>query len=85
MARPRNLLAGRRYDLGATKSNKVAPLWVHAGVAGGGILLGYVTYPYANTPVGMTLMGAAGSIAAVGILLIVYDLVRNESIVETVS
>lgn len=84
--RPRNLLAGRRYDLGAAKSAKIAPTWVHLGVAGAGVALGYIAYPYAQTtPLGMTLMGAAGSIAAVGLLLLVYDLVRQESIVETVT
>lgn len=85
MARPRNLLMGRKYDLGAAKKDQIAPLWVHLGVAGGGVLLGYVSYPYSQTPFGATLMGAAGSIAAVGILLLVYDLLRNKNVIETTA
>lgn len=89
MAKAKNMmLAGPRYKLGAVgpKTQKIAPAWVHLGVAGSGILLGYVTYPYVQgSPLAMTLMGAAGSIAAVGILLLVYDFVREKSIVETMA
>ena len=80
------MLAGQRYKLGAAApASKIAPYWIHLGVVGGGIALGYIAYPYAQQPLGMTLMGAAGSIAAVGLLLIVYDLVREKSIVETMA
>lgn len=58
----------------------IAPTWVHLGVVGGGVALGYVTYPYWQQPLGMTLMGAAGTITAVGILLLVYDLVRDKNL-----
>jgi hypothetical protein len=90
MAKPRNLLAGRKYDLGAAKKGVGAPKksvggsfghiehpWMHVGIIGGGIALGYVTYPYWQQPLGMTLMGAAGSITAVGILLLVFDLFHD--------
>jgi hypothetical protein len=78
--RPRNILSGRRYDLGASASKRIAPAWVHLGVAGAGVALGYIAFPYNQTPMGMTLMGAAGSIAAVGLLLLVYDAVKDERI-----
>lgn len=81
MAKPRNILAGRQYGLGAS-SKKIAPTWVHVGVAGAGVALGYIAFPYNQTPMGMTLMGAAGSIAAVGLLLLVYDLVKDESLLQ---
>lgn len=84
-AKPRNVLAGRRYDLGAVSSKRIAPTWVHLGVLGGGLALGYFSYPYNQMPLGMTLMGAAGSIAAVGLLLLVYDLARNENVLDTVG
>jgi hypothetical protein len=85
MAKARNMLAGQRYNLGASAPKAIAPYWVHLGVVGSGIALGYIAYPYAQQPLGMTLMGAAGSIAAVGILLLVYDLVREKSLVETMA
>jgi hypothetical protein len=81
-SRPRNILAGRRYDLGATSRDRIAPTWVHLGVTGAGVALGLIAYPYHQMPMGMLLMGAAGSIVAVGMLLLVYDLVRDERIMQ---
>lgn len=83
MKKPRNMLAGQKYVL--AEPRPIAPAWVHLGVVGSGIAMGYLTYPYAQQPLGMTLMGAAGSIAAVGILLLVYDLVKQKSVMEIVS
>lgn len=82
-AKSRGMLVGR-YGLGdmALKSNGRINPWVHVGVAGAGLALGYVSYPYHQQPIGMTLMGAAGSIMAVGLLLLAYDLFRNKGIVQ---
>lgn len=81
-ARSKGMLAGH-YGLGdmATKNGRINP-WVHVGVAGAGLVLGYVSFPYAQQPLGMTLMGAAGSIMAVGLLLLAYDVFRNKGIVQ---
>ena len=85
MKKPRNILSGRCYDLGASASKRIAPPWVHAGVLGGGLALGYISYPYAQTPMGMTLMGAAGSVVAAGLLLLVYDLARDENLITVAN
>jgi hypothetical protein len=78
----RGMLAGH-YGLGemALKRTGINP-WVHVGVAGAGLALGYVSYPYSQQPLGMTLMGAAGSIMAVGLLLLVYDVFHDKGIVQ---
>lgn len=82
----RNMLSGHKFKFGmgqaAVKTNKINPTWVHLGVIGSGVVLGYVAYPYAQQPLGMTIMGAAGSVVAVGLLLLVYDLVREKSVLE---
>lgn len=72
------------YGLGAMslKTNGRISPWVHVGVMGAGVALGYISYPYAQQPLGMMLMGASGSIIAVGMLLLAYDLFRNKSIVQ---
>lgn len=80
--KPKGMLAGH-YGLGdmAAKNGRINP-WVHVGVAGAGLALGYISYPYAQQPFGMTLMGAAGSILAVGLLLLAYDVFRDKGIVQ---
>jgi len=85
MSKPkvRGMLAGR-YGLGemaALKNGSINP-WIHVGVAGAGLALGYISFPYSQQPLGMTLMGAAGSIMAVGLLLLAYDVFRNKGIVQ---
>jgi hypothetical protein len=72
------------YGLGdmAIKTNGRISPWVHIGVAGAGVALGYISYPYAQQPMGMILMGASGSIVAVGLLLLAYDYFRNKSILQ---
>lgn len=78
----KNMLYGS-YSLGdIANKNRIAPLWVHLGVVGGGLALGYVAYPYQQSPLGSTLLGAAGSVAAVGLLLLVYDALRDKNIVQ---
>jgi hypothetical protein len=81
--RPKGLLTGS-YGLGemAKKGATGVVPWVHLGVAGAGAILGYLAYPYHQQPLGMTVMGAAGSIMAVGLLLLVYDLFRDKSILQ---
>jgi len=81
--RPQGMLTGH-YGLGAMAiqtNGRISP-WVHAGVIGAGVVLGYVSYPYAQQPLGMMIMGASGSIIAVGLLLLAYDFFRDKSIVQ---
>lgn len=86
MAKPakvKGMLTGH-YGLGdmSIKTNGKLSPWVHLGVAGAGVALGYISYPYHEQPLGMMLMGASGSILAVGLLLLAYDLFRNKSILQ---
>ncbi len=81
--KPRGMLQGH-YGLGEMSiktEGRISP-WVHLGVAGAGVALGYVSYPYYQQPLGMILMGASGSIVAVGLLLLAYDYFRDKSIVQ---
>lgn len=81
--KPKGMLVGH-YGLGAMAiktDNRISP-WVHAGVIGAGIALGYISYPYYQQPLGMMIMGASGSIIAVGLLLLAYDYFQNKSIVQ---
>lgn len=83
--RPKGLLSGH-YGLGEmAKKNSGNIPWIHLGVVGAGAVLGYVSYPYHQQPLGMTLMGAAGSIMAVGLLLLFYDLFREKSIIQVAA
>lgn len=82
--RPKNLLSGR-YGLGEMAKKKDSIPWIHLGVAGAGAALGYISYPYHQQPLGMTLMGAAGSIMAVGLLLLFYDLVHDKNIIQVTA
>lgn len=67
-------------DMALKTGNRISP-WVHIGVAGAGMVLGYVSYPYAQLPMGMILMGASGSIVGVALLLLTYDYFRDKAIV----
>lgn len=87
MLESRNVLG---YDLVMKKSlikkntlglrSKVNPLYIHLGVLGGGIALGYITFPYRENPLGATLLGAASSVAAVALLLLAYDAFREKRV-----
>lgn len=77
------MLTGQ-HGLGAMAlrtNGRISP-WVHVGVVGAGVALGYISYPYYQQPLGMMLMGASGSIIAVGLLLLAYDFFREKSIVQ---
>lgn len=79
---PKGMLAGH-YGLGdMTRRSRIASPWIHLGVVSGGLALGYFSHPYVDTPIGATIVGAAGSIVAVGILLLVYDIFREKSVVQ---
>jgi hypothetical protein len=81
--RPKNLLSCH-YGLAEMAKKDIPSVthWVHLGVIAGGALLGYLSYPYHQLPLGMTVMGAAGSIMGVGVLLLVYDLFRDKNILQ---
>lgn len=68
------MLVGRP-GLGAARSNLgLSPTAVNLGILGSGLLLGLVTYQYKETPIGATLLGAAGSVSAVALVFFVRDL-----------
>lgn len=73
-ARPRNMLSGR-HTLGRVRHNpNLSPTVVNLGILGSGLVLGLVTYQYKETPIGATLLGAAGSVSAVALVFFVRDL-----------
>lgn len=56
---------------------------VHLGVIGAGVALGLLSFPYVQqSPIAMLTMGAAGSVIAVGLLLLAYDLLKEKQIFE---
>lgn len=75
-------MLGRSYGLRQRPSNGLSSPVIHAGVLGAGIILGYIAYPYRENPLGVTLLGAAGSVTAVGILLLVHDLLKDKRVVQ---
>lgn len=74
MSRPRNLLAGRHRQMGKIFGKKLDPTTVNLGILGSGILLGLVSYQYRESPIGATLLGAAGSVSAIGLVFLLRDL-----------
>lgn len=80
-ARPRNMLAGRYgYGLAQIRRNgkSLSPTTVNLGILGGGLLLGLITYQYKDSPLGATLLGAAGSVSAVALVFFVRELLLGE-------
>lgn len=75
-------LLGRSYGLRQSPLNGLSSPVLHAGVLGAGVILGYVAYPYRENPLGFTLLGAAGSVTAVGILLLIHDLLKDKRVVQ---
>lgn len=75
-------MLGARHNL-SQKSSRIAPTAIHLGVIGAGVVLGLVSFPYVNeSPLAMMAMGASGSVIAVGLLLLAYDLLKEKQIVE---
>lgn len=56
------------------ESKRLSPTTVNLGILGAGLALGLITYQYRNTPIGSTLLGAAGSMTAVALVLFLRDL-----------
>lgn len=72
--RPQNMLTGR-YGLAQIRTNgKLPPTAVNLGILGSGVVLGLIAYQYRDTPIGATLLGAAGSVAAVAFVFFLREL-----------
>lgn len=66
------MLTGR-YGLSQIKGG-LSPTAVNLGILGAGLTLGLITFQYRDTPIGSTLLGAAGSLSAVALVLFIRDL-----------
>lgn len=73
--KPKNLLLGRKDRQVAHLGNmRLTPTTVNLVTVGTGIVLGLVSYQYRESPIGATLLGAAGSIAAIGLYFFIREL-----------
>lgn len=87
--RPRNLLAGG-YGLGQMKTKDrptmgVSPSVVDLSLIGSGLLLGLVTFPYRDAPIGQTLLVAGGGLAAVGLAFLIRDLLMSKQVSRVIA
>ncbi len=67
-----------RYGMGSNPS--VSPLVVDLGILGGGVIIGMISYTSRETPLGATMLGAGGSIAAVGLVLLARQLLLGREV-----
>lgn len=75
-------MLGRKHGL-SQNVGKIPSSAIHLGVIGAGVVLGFVAYPYIDqSPIAMMAMGASGSVIAVGLLLLAYDLLKEKQIIE---
>ena len=91
--RPRNILAGG-YGLGQMKKNAemkngktmgISPSVVDLSLVGSGLLLGLVTFPYRDAPIGQTLLVAGGGLAAVGLAFLIRDLLMSKQVSRAIA
>ena len=64
----------------------LSPTAANGIILGAGLVLGLVTYQYKDSPIGATLLGAAGSLTAVALVLFLRDLLvqpRTSILLET--
>jgi hypothetical protein len=86
-SKPRNLLAGR-YGLGEMKKGKTAglsPTAVDLSLVGSGVVLGLITFPYRDAPIGQTLLVAGGGLAAVGLAFLIRDLLTSKPVASALG
>lgn len=86
-SKPGNRLTGH-YGLGEMKKGKtmgISPTVVDLSLVGSGVVLGLVTFPYRDAPIGQTLLIAGGGLAAVGLAFLIRDLVTSKPLVKAVS
>lgn len=69
MARSKSLY-GSKYK----PTFKVSSTTANLSILGAGVVLGLVSYPYRESAIGSTLLGAAGSMAAVAFILFMREL-----------
>lgn len=63
----------------------VSPTTANLIILGSGLGLGLITYQYRENPIGATLLGAAGSMTAVALVLFLRDLLvadRSRSVLD---
>lgn len=72
--------------LAKTPGKGMSPTTANLIVLGSGLTLGLITYQYKESPIGATLLGAAGSMTAVALVLFLRDLLvaPRESILTQV-
>lgn len=85
-SKPGNRLTGH-YGLGEMKGKTmgISPTVVDLSLVGSGIVLGLVTFPYRDAPIGQTLLIAGGGLAAVGLAFLIRDLVTSKQVSRAIS
>lgn len=60
--------------LAQIRNKGMSPTTANLIILGSGLTLGLVTYQFKDSPIGATLLGAAGSVTAVALVLFMRDL-----------
>lgn len=67
-------LAKWRPAVGLAQGKGLSPTTANLVILGSGLTLGLITYQFRENPIGATLLGAAGSMTAVALVLFLREL-----------
>lgn len=67
------------------KKTWLSPTVVDLGIAGSGLVLGLVSFPYRESPIGQTLLVAGGGLVAVALAFLIRDLLTSRAIEQVVK
>ena len=67
------------------KKTWLSPTVVDLGMAGSGLVLGLVSFPYRESPIGQTLLVAGGGLVAVALAFLIRDLLTSRAIEQAVK
>lgn len=67
------------------KKTWLSPTVVDLGLAGSGLALGLISFPYRESPIGQTLLVAGGGLVAVALAFLIRDLLTSRAIQNAVQ
>jgi hypothetical protein len=67
------------------KKTWLSPTVVDLGIAGSGLALGLISFPYRESPIGQTLLVAGGGLVAVALAFLIRDLLTSRAIEQAVK